>query len=164
MSIEYIKRLGLFIILLLVQGLICNHIRLLNSATPLLYILFVLQFRRNHPRWAILLWSFALGLCVDIFANTPGVASASMTLVGILQPYLLELFVSKDAADDLRPSVRTLGGSYFWYAFIIVVLYCLLFFTIETFNFFNWMQWLQSVVGSSLITYLLIVVLENIRK
>ncbi len=43
-----------------------------------------------------------MGLCVDVFANTPGVAAASMTAVGLLQPYLFELFVPRDSADDLE--------------------------------------------------------------
>ena len=154
----------MFIILLLVQGLVCNHIHLFRCATPLLYIMFTLQFRRNHPRWSILVWNFALGLCVDIFANTPGVAAGSMTAIGLLQPYLLALFVPRDSADDLLPSMRTLGGSYFWYVLIMVVAYCLLFFTLETFSFFNPVQWIECVVGSSALTFVLIMVLENLRK
>lgn len=43
-----------------------------------------------------------MGLCIDVFANTPGVAAASMTFIGLLQPYLFELFVPRDSADDLE--------------------------------------------------------------
>ena len=77
MSIDLVKRLATFVVLVLVQGLVFNHIHLFNCATPLLYIIMVLHFRRNHPKWAVLLWCFMMGLCVDVFANTPGVAAAS---------------------------------------------------------------------------------------
>ena len=70
MSIDQVKRIVLFVILVLVQGLVLNHIHLFDCATPLLYIILVIHFRRNQPRWSALLWSFALGLCVDVFANT----------------------------------------------------------------------------------------------
>ena len=109
MSIDILKRLGIFVVLVLVQGLVFNHIHLFNCATPLLYIIMVLHFRRNHPRWSVMLWSFMLGLCIDVFANTPGVAAASMTAIGLLQPYLFELFVPRDSAEDLEPSMRTIG-------------------------------------------------------
>lgn len=109
MSIDLVKRLATFVVLVLVQGLVFNHIHLFNCATPLLYIIMVLHFRRNHPKWAVLLWCFMMGLCVDVFANTPGVAAASMTAVGLLQPYLFELFVPRDSADDLEPSMRSIG-------------------------------------------------------
>ena len=119
MSIDLIKRLGIFVVLVLVQGLVFNHIHLFNCATPLLYILMVLHFRRNHPRWSVMLWSFMMGLCIDVFANTPGVAAASMTFIGLLQPYLFELFVPRDSADDLEPSMRTIGvGSYVLYTLV----------------------------------------------
>ena len=77
MSIEQVRRFVLFVVLLLVQGLVLNHIHLFDCATPLIYIILVLHFRRNQSRWSALLWSFSLGLCVDVFANTPGVAAAS---------------------------------------------------------------------------------------
>ena len=138
MSIDLIKRLGIFVVLVLVQGLVFNHIHLFNCATPLLYIFMVLHFRRNHPRWSVMLWSFMMGLCIDVFANTPGVAAASMTFIGLLQPYLFELFVPRDSADDLEPSMRTIGvGLYVLYTLVIVLVYNLVFFTLETFNFFS---------------------------
>lgn len=165
MSIDLMKRLATFVILALVQGLVFNHIHLFDCATPLIYIILALHFRRNHPKWAVLLWCFMLGLCIDVFANTPGVAAASMTALGLIQPYLLELFIPRDSADDLQPSARTLGvTSYFWYVTIMVLIYNLLFFTIETFNFFNWIQWLECIGGSSVITLVLILAIENFRK
>ncbi len=45
MSIDLVKRLGIFVVLVLVQGLVFNHIHLFNCATPLLYIIMVLHFR-----------------------------------------------------------------------------------------------------------------------
>ena len=88
-----------------------------------------------------------------------------MTFIGLLQPYLFELFVPRDSAEDLEPSMRTIGvGSYVLYTLIIVLVYNLLFFTLETFNFFNWVQWLLCIGGSSAITMVLIMALESFRK
>ena len=58
------------------------------------------MFNRNFPKWGILLWCFALGLCVDIFSNTPGVAAAAMTLTAAIQPYVLNLFTQRDTAGS----------------------------------------------------------------
>ena len=90
MAIDALRRLISFIVLCLAQALVFNHIHLLGHATILLYVYFIVMFPRNYPHWSILLWSFALGLCVDIFSNTPGLAAASLTFTGFLQPYLLE--------------------------------------------------------------------------
>ena len=115
MNIESLRRLLTFVILLLVQVIVFNHIHLFDVATPLLYVYLVLHFRRNHPRWATLLWCFLMGLLVDVFSNTSGVAAASMTFVGLLQPYLQEVFTPRDSADDLVASYRSLGVASFVY-------------------------------------------------
>lgn len=165
MNLNIIRNIVFFIILLMVQTLVLNHIHLFGCATPLLYVYFVLPMRRNQPRWATLLWSFALGLAVDIFSNTPGVGAASMTLVGLLQPYLLELFVPRDSADDLRPSFLTLGVSkYVNYTIIMVTVYSLAFFSLEAFNFYNFAQWISCVAGCTVVTTLLTLVIENLRR
>ena len=88
-----------------------------------------------------------------------------MTLVGLVQPYFFELFVPRDSAEDLSPSIRSIGmTSYSWYAFLMVLLHCLVFFTLETFNFFNWLQWLECISASTLLTFVLVMALENFRN
>lgn len=159
------RKLLFFILLLLTQVLVLNRIHLFDCATPMLYVYIMLLFRRNYPRWGILVWGFTIGLCIDIFSNTPGVAAASLTLLGLLQPYILMLFVQRDSPDDLQPSMNTLGvGNFIYYTIIVVLLYCTVFLTFETFNFFNWIQWLEGVGGSTAITVAIILVIENLRK
>lgn len=165
MNLDWFKTLSFFIILVLVQVLVFNHIHLFGYATPLLYVYFVLPARRGFSKWALLLWAFLLGICVDIFSNTPGLASASMTLIALIQPYLLELFVPRDSPEDLKPSFASLGAAkYMFYTFILVFIYCMVFFLLEIFSFFNWMQWLFSAGGSMLITLVLVWVIENLFK
>ncbi len=41
MSIDLVKGLATFVVLVLVQGLVFNHIHLFNCATPLLYIIMI---------------------------------------------------------------------------------------------------------------------------
>jgi rod shape-determining protein MreD len=164
MNVELMKGLVAFVVVLLAQALVLNHIHLFGCATPMVYVYLVLLFRRGYARWAIIALSFIMGLCVDIFSNTPGVAAGSMTFMGLLQPYLLELFVPRDSAEDLWPSMRTLGiGKFTAYASICVLVFFVLFYTLETFNFFNWLQWLESIGGSFCITMLLLLVIENFR-
>lgn len=165
MNTEILKRLLAFVLLCLVQALILNRIRLFGFATPLLPVYFVITFHRGYPKWAILIWSFLLGLCLDSFSNTPGVAAASMTLVALLQPYLLEPFVPRDSTDDLKVSVRSLGwGKFASLSFLLIVIYVAVFFTLEAFSFYNWQQWLMCIGGSTAMTYLFILVIENLRS
>lgn len=161
MTVDLLKRAGWFVVFVLVQAVVLGRIHLFNYATPLLYVYFVLQLPRNYPKWGVLLWSFMLGLMVDTFSNTPGLASASLTLIGALQPYFFELFVPRDSVDDLKPALSTLGPlKYSYYAIVLVLLYCLVFYSLEYFTYFNLTQWAFSVGGSAVLTLVLIFTFE----
>ncbi|MBP5776496.1 MAG: rod shape-determining protein MreD [Prevotella sp.] len=162
---EHVERLVLFVVLLVVQVLILSHICLFQVAMPLLYVFFAITFRRGTPKWMILLWSFAMGLMIDMFSNTPGLATGCLTLIGFLQPYLLEPLVPRDSADNMKVSAATLGvGKFATLCTVLVALYCLLFFALESFTFFNWQLWLLRAGGSALITLVIIFAVESIRS
>lgn len=162
---EHIERLVMFVVLFLVQVLVLNHIFLFQVATPLLYVVFAITFRRGMPKWEILLWNFGLGLLIDIFSNTPGLAAGCLTLIGFIQPYLLEPLVPRDSAENLKVSAATLGTSKFAILCVILVtFYCLLFFALEAFTFFDWQSWLLRAGGSALITLVLIIAVESFRS
>lgn len=165
MKMEVIRQVFTFVILCIVQVLVLNHVNLFGCATPLLYIYFIMSFRRDYPKWGIMLWSFCLGLSVDIFSNTPGVAASSATFLGFVQPFIFSLFVQRDSPDDMRPGIRTLGmARYVYFTLICVLVFNLLFFTLEAFSFFNWLQWLRNIGGSTVLTALLILAFESVRK
>ena len=165
MNAEFFRRLLLYAVLVLAQALVLNHIHLFGYATPLLYAYFVISFPRNYPKWGILLWSFLLGLNVDAFSNTPGVAASAMTLIGLLQPYVLELFMQRDSEDDFQPSINSMGaGKYIYFTLLLTFIYCIIFFTVEMFTFFNWLQWILNILTSTLLSLLFIVVIDSLRK
>ena len=165
MNAEFFRRLLLYAVLVLAQALVLNHIHLFGYATSLLYVYFVVSFPRNYPKWGILLWSFLLGLNVDAFSNTPGVAASAMTLIGLLQPYVLELFMQRDSEDDFQPSINSMGaGKYVYFSLLLTFIYCIVFFTVEMFTFFNWLQWILNILTSTLLSLLFIVVIDSLRK
>ena len=165
MSADFFKRLGWFTLFFLAQVIVLGRIHLFHYATPLLYVYFVAMFPRNYEKWAVLLWSFLLGLLIDIFSNTPGFAAASLTIIAAIQPYYLELYVPRDSADNLIPSIKTLGPlKYAYYIVPMVLLYCLLFYSLEMFTFFNALYWLMCVVGSTILTLVLIFTIEIGKK
>ena len=165
MKADILKRLGVFFIFVLAQAIVLGRIHLFGCATPLLYVWFVILLPRNCPKWSGLLWSFSMGLLIDIFYNTPGLAAASLTLIGIIQPYFFEVFVPRDSVEDLSPSVRSIGlMKYAYYVSVLVFVYCLVFFSLEMFSFFEWLHWASCVVGSTLITLALIFTFELVRS
>ena len=165
MTTDLLKRFLWFFLFILAQVFVLGRIHLFHYATPLFYVYFVVLFPRNHPKWAVLIWSFMLGLLIDCFTNTPGLASSSLTLIAALQPYVLELFSPRDSDENFVPLVKELGPvKYSLYVFILVFLFCVFFYTLEILSFSNWLQWVFCVTGSMLLTLLLIATFEYARS
>lgn len=165
MSINIFKQFILGIMLLAVQILVLNNIHLWDCATPLLFVYLIISLPLNTPRSLAVFLGFLVGLISDIFSNTPGVAAAAMTLVGLIQRYWLSLFINRETPEDMNPSIREMGFTkYLFFSFVLVLIFVIAFFTLEEFSFFHWQQWLLSIGGSLVITVILILTLEQIRK
>lgn len=165
MTIDFLRRLFVCIIVCLLQVLVFNRIFLFDVAMPLMVVYFIIAMPRGYPRWGTLLWSFFLGLTVDMFRNTPGVTAAALTIVGMVQPYLIELFLPRDAEPDIKLSARSLGVWHFLsLAAILVVIFSLVFFALEAFTFGAWLWCLECAGASALLTIALIMAFETVRK
>ena len=165
MTTDFFKRLALMLTLAVVQVLVLNRVHIFNIATPLVYLMLPLHFELGKSRWSALVWCFTTGLVIDIFANTPGVAAGAMTLIGLMQPAILRLFVNDDDGESLTPSFKSMGWlKYLTYSLIITLVYCIAFFSLETFTFFNPILWAECIGGSTLISLVIILAIEKIRS
>lgn len=153
------------ILLIVVQVFILNNVHIFGVATPLLYVYLVVLFRRGTSHVQRLLTSFSVGLVIDIFCNTPGLTSASLTLTGFIQPYILELFLRKEDEQNLLPSVSRMGFfSFLLYTFIILLIHGLTIFCLELFSFDYWLECLTGCLGSLLLTIFIIITIDSTRK
>ena len=120
MIVTQLNRFILRLLLVAFQVLILNHLQLFGYGTPLIFAAILLYMPMGSLKAGVLLWGFFTGLLADIFTNTPGVASGAMTFAALLQPPLLNVMAPRDAADDLIPSMQTMGKwNYVRYMMII---------------------------------------------
>ena len=165
MTQDILKRALWFVILVVIQTIVLGRIHLFNCATPLFYVYFITMFPRSFPKWSVLLSAFLMGLVIDTFTNTPGVASASLTLIAAIQPYYFQLFIPNESPENMEPGLYTMGSTrYHYYVIPLVFLYCLVFFSLELFNFFNLKEWVLNVCGSTLITLVMIYAFEIAKR
>ena len=73
MSKSVISYFVIFLVLLLIQVLICNNIMLFGVATPVIFIFIILRLPMDTPVKIVMTVAFLSGLLVDIFSDTPGV-------------------------------------------------------------------------------------------
>jgi len=156
-DITTLYKIRMFVILVLVQALVLNYVQLFGCATPLLYIYFLIELPRGIAKWKLYLWGFFLGLTIDTFLNTPGVATISCTTAAALRPYILEPFLTVDASADFVPGFRQMGvDKFLYFTGTYTAVYCVIFFTVDYFTFWHFGLWLLSIFASFLLTLLTI--------
>lgn len=154
-----------FIVLVIVQALVFNHIHLWGYATPMPYVFVLLILRHGTPRWLYVVVGFVTGLCVDAVSTTPGVAAGSLTLTGLCTPGVLHFFAPDEKLEEaFLPGARTMTWSGFLkfaatLSFVTVAGFHLL----ESFTFFRLGALLLNIGGSFVLTLAFVATFERVR-
>ncbi len=88
--INLLRGLVYFVVLVLIQALILNNIHFLRIATPFLYLYFIIKMPVGTSRDLVVLFSFLIGLVIDMFSNTPGMHAAACTLAGFIPDRIVD--------------------------------------------------------------------------
>lgn len=152
-----IRGLLYFVVLVLIQVLILNNIHFLRIATPFLYLYFIVKMPVGSPRDLVVLFSFLIGLVIDVFSNTPGMHAAACTLTGFIRGPLIRFYMGKDLPDGIYPSYKTFGyGGFFRYVLSLVVIHHVALFLIESLTLFDPL-FLALRIGASVVTTTLLI-------
>lgn len=165
MLLTYLHRTVWLIGLVLLQALVLNDIHIGGWATPMLYVYLVLKLPTDTPRNAAMLWAMATGLAVDAFADTMGMNAAAAVLLAYARPTLLRLFVTRDTAESIVPSARTMGQTAFLkYVLASVLAHHTVLFALQYPALAHWDTLLARIACSTLLTTACVLAVEGIRK
>ena len=150
----------MFVILVLLQVLLLNNVQFSGYINPYLYVLFILLLPFETPRYLLLLLGFFMGLCIDIFSNTPGIHASATTFMAFLRPYTIELISSRDNLEvNTPPRLKNMGVNWFMrYTIILVLAHHLFLFYIEVFTFTAFIHTLTRSLLSAIFTIVLILI------
>lgn len=164
MNSALFKYAATWVIVVLVQVLLLNHIQISGFINPYLYILFILALPFNTPKYLLLILGFLLGLNIDIFSNTIGIHAAATTFLAFIRPSVVNLISSRDVLETSSiPRIRELGLNwYLRYAIILVLIHHFFLFYIEVFTFHGFFYTLLRALLSSFFTLVLIILSQYI--
>ncbi|MES2566781.1 MAG: rod shape-determining protein MreD [Bacteroidota bacterium] len=151
-----------FILLVLLQVLIVQNIRLGSYIILLPYILFILLLPFETPKLTVLFASFFIGLIIDMFYDTAGMHAAACTVIGFSRYYILKLLSPREGYDPgLTPTVDSMGFIWFLtYGGLIIFIHHLFFFYLEIFRFDEFFRTFLRVILSSVGTFVFIYVVQ----
>ena len=164
MNKSFISYILLFVILVLIQILLLNHIVVFNSAVCLIFIYFLIKLPLNLSPNIMLTLGFFLGLFVDIMSDTPGLNALCCTILASLKkPVFYAYEQYDDQKRNVAPSIGTMGFFNFCkYIFSLSAIYCLIVFFVEFVNFSDVIQILIKAGASTLFTFLVILAIDSL--
>jgi rod shape-determining protein MreD len=126
-----------FVVLVLFQVLVINHIRLGGYVHPYIYLTFILLLPFSMPKWQLLVLGFAMGLTIDLFTGTPGLHAGATTLLAFCRPSIIKLVSGSLKFDNIQePNLGQLDGMWFLrYVFCLVFIHHFALFFLESFSF-----------------------------
>jgi rod shape-determining protein MreD len=150
----------IFIVVVLLQVLVLNHILILRMISPFFYLIFLLLLPYDTPRAMLVLLGFMLGLSVDAFTNTLGVHTAVCVLIGFIRPGILNKISTRETRESVSaPRISTMSLNWFiGYTAIFVTIHHLLLFMLEAFTFHGFFFTLARAVLSGILSITLIVI------
>ena len=144
-----------FILLVLLQALIFNHINFLGYINPYPYILFILLFPVNNNRSLFIFISFLMGLTIDLFSDSGGVHAASCAFIAYIRPPVLKFSFGMLYEHHAMKFSNTDFSNRTVYFLILTLLHHLMLFTMEIFSFSNILLIFKKTLFSSIFTLVL---------
>jgi len=119
MSRQFFRNIIRFLLLVLVQVLVLNEIKLGGYINPYIYVLFIILLPVDISKSLLLTLAFILGLTIDFFGNTLGLHAAATVLMAYARPGTINLFFSNlEFNSNEEPGLQRLKFSgFFRYVF-----------------------------------------------
>ena len=144
-----------FILLVLLQVLILNHINFLDYINPYAYILFILLYPISNNRQLFIFLAFVLGITIDLFSDSGGVHAAACVTIAYIRPSVLKFAYGTSYEHQTVKIANSEFGQRLTYFTILVLLHHIILFSLEVFNTSYILLILKKALFSSIFTILL---------
>jgi hypothetical protein len=151
-----------YILVFIAQVVVLNHLDFATYLKPQLFILILINLPPYLNKSVQMLLGFGLGLAADLFVSTPGIhASACMILILARFAFINRYEMEEVIANRDSLGINNTGLSkYLVLSGILVLVYHLYVFGLESLGAVNYVNYLLTVIISSITTYSLILLLQ----
>ncbi len=145
---------------MLVQVLVFNNMNLGGYMNPYLYILFILLLPVRINGSLLLILSFATGLTIDFFGNTPGLHSTACVTIAFLRPGTIKLlFRNHEFGTGEEPAPFSIGfRGFLRYSIVLVFVHQVVLFYLEVLSTNHFFYTLSKVFLSTLFSVAIMVI------
>lgn len=146
-----------FIVLVVLQAVVFNHINFFDYINPMVYIVWIFLFPLRKNIGLFLILSFLLGISVDVFSDSGGINAAATVFIAFIRLPLLKTILRKSDIDYLSFNIKTISlNKRIIYISILTVIHHFIVFSFVYFNF----KELSVILLNTLVTSIFTIVLS----
>lgn len=162
---KIITEIGRLLLIFALQVLLFDHLHIGSWGLVMMYILFLINLPARIPRWAEMIIGFMVGMMMDVWHASLGIHIAACVALTFVRPLLLNNTVQDVERIKDNLSSQNIGrAEYIKCAVILIVLHHFIVFSLETWNIqFWWMVLLQTLI-SSVMTLVIILGYEYLKR
>lgn len=158
MSNDFLVNIARFVLFVLLQVTILNHVNFLGYINPYLYLMFILVLPVSTSDIQVIIWGFLLGLMVDLFQDTGGIHAAACLCIAYLRPKLLSMSYGLSYDYQAINFYNTPLKERLTFVISMVTIHHLVLFFLLFFNFKHILLILKNTLFSGLFTVVLILI------
>ena len=161
---DLVKNTIRFAVFILVQVFILHKIPPLHRfIVPYLYFLYILWLPFSMGRSWLMVVAFFFGLSLDYFLMTPGLHAAACVLIAYVRPFLVNLLIRQEGAEQSygAPSIHSMGWApYALLGLILTFLHHGYLVFLEWMQFGSFLYFIGKVLASTAVSLLLVLITE----
>lgn len=160
--IKFFEYALLFILIVLFQVLVINHIHIGSFVILNISILYIILLPLETPSWVILILSALMGVAIDALSGFAGINTIAATLIGFIRKPMINLFLGKrEETERGVVTSRNMGFSRFIiFSFTMLLIQNSVIFTLETLTFENFHLLLLRICASTIFSTLLVYIFQ----
>ena len=157
-----VRHILIGLLLIVLQVFIFENIYLQRFVHTYPYILAILFLPYLWPQWAVLIYSFILGLGIDFFKDTLGLHAGAAVFLALVRKILLDsLPTEMEMLGNAEPHLTAMGfRSFIIYITLGTFLHHLALYSLEAFDIAHYQHVLVVSVFSSLVSMAIIILVE----
>jgi len=145
-----------FLVLILLQVVLLDHINFLGYVNPYLYIYFILLYPLTGNKSLLILLSFLLGLSVDMFSNSGGIHAGASVFIAWIRPLVLKYSFGVSYEYNTVKINTASFSQQLVFIVSMVFIHHLILFSLEIFNTSQILFILKSTLFSGIFTTIII--------
>ena len=160
MNGHYLRLVIWLPVLIFVQLVALNHLRIFEYFLPVLYLYPLLKMPYDTGRWTLILIAAVTGFIMDLLMNTPGLNMAATVLTMYCRKPLLTAMIPDDVLDDwdgdIVPGTKTMKVfPYLLYLFILTLAHVSVLLILEGFSLGLFRLILPYILGGTVFSFVL---------